>query len=263
MGESKRFCLFHEPRGVSRGALLHVHPFAEEMNLSRRMSAMQARSFAEAGYAVLQLDLFGCGDSDGEFGGAAWSTWVDDIVAAANWLQGRTGSAPVFWGVRAGCLVAAEAARAIGQPAKFLFWQPVASGETHWRQFLRMQLAGEVIAETEGAAVAHPRDQIDRMAAVEVAGYRVSPDLVSGLVSSRLDLPPTQGKVLCIEVNAGGAHLTPLAAAQVETWRANGHEVRSATLAGPAFWQSADAPECQALVEMTTKLVNTEWPSSQ
>ncbi len=61
---SQRFCLFHPAQGRASGApLLYLHPFAEEMNKSRRMAALQSRALAEHGYAVLQIDLLGCGDS--------------------------------------------------------------------------------------------------------------------------------------------------------------------------------------------------------
>src|SRR5687767_10614876 len=55
----RRFCLFHTPQGAVRALVFYIHPFAEEMNKSRRMAALQARSLAEAGFAVLQLDLLG------------------------------------------------------------------------------------------------------------------------------------------------------------------------------------------------------------
>ena len=49
----ERFCLFHPPAGACRGALLYVHPFAEELNRSRRMAALLARALAGAGYGVM------------------------------------------------------------------------------------------------------------------------------------------------------------------------------------------------------------------
>ena len=77
----QRFCLFHPAQGgVPKGCVLNIHPFAEEMNKSRRMAALQARALAKAGYAVLQIDLFGCGDSSGDFGDASWQDWVGDVV---------------------------------------------------------------------------------------------------------------------------------------------------------------------------------------
>ena len=57
----RRFALHHRPAGPPRGLVVYVHPFAEEMNKSRRMAALQSRALAEAGFAVLQLDLMEIG----------------------------------------------------------------------------------------------------------------------------------------------------------------------------------------------------------
>src|SRR5436190_24333737 len=82
-----RFALFHPARGpVVRGGILYVHPFAEEMNKSRRMAAQQIRAFTQCGYAVLQIDLYGCGDSSGDFGDARWDIWKSDLALAVTWL---------------------------------------------------------------------------------------------------------------------------------------------------------------------------------
>ncbi|MBN9422686.1 MAG: alpha/beta hydrolase, partial [Candidatus Accumulibacter sp.] len=108
----QRYCLFHRPatEGAARGALVYVHPFAEEMNKSRRMAAVQARALAAAGYAVLQIDLHGCGDSSGDFADASWAGWLDDVELACAWLRARCAAPLWLWGLRSGCLLAAEAA---------------------------------------------------------------------------------------------------------------------------------------------------------
>ena len=94
-----------------RGALLYLHPFAEEMNRSRRMAALQARELARKGWYVLQLDLSGCGDSEGDFGEATWEAWLHDAATAHAWLEQKTGYRPWAWGLRAGARLAAELAR--------------------------------------------------------------------------------------------------------------------------------------------------------
>ena len=72
------FCLYHAPQGpVQRGQVLHLHPFAEELNTCRRISAQFARALSAAGYAVLQFDMHGCGDSEGDFGDATWAIWLN------------------------------------------------------------------------------------------------------------------------------------------------------------------------------------------
>lgn len=95
-GSGERFCLYHSPHPdrECRGALIYVHPFGDEMNKSRRMAAIQARAFSAMGLGVLQIDLFGCGDSSGEFGDARWNIWSQDLVLAKNWLENRV-TAPI------------------------------------------------------------------------------------------------------------------------------------------------------------------------
>lgn len=256
VGEGSRFCLFHAATGPLRGAFVHVHAFAEEMNLSRRMAALQVRALAAAGHAVLQIDLRGCGDSDGDFADADWSDWVADVAAAARWLAARTKSSPGYWGVRGGCLLAAEAARQAGLPATFLFWQPVISGALHWRQFLRIRQAAQAIGNRPAAA-ATSGDEL--ATGVEVAGYRVSPGLARGLSEARLELPAGSRAVACIELSATGEALSPALADAMASWREAGREagrqVRIALLSGPAFWQIPEAPDCPALVEASMNLL--------
>ena len=118
----RRFALHHRPAGPPRGLVVYVHPFAEEMNKSRRMAALQSRALAEAGFAVLQVDLMGCGDSDGELLDASWAQWVGDVVFACGWLRQQyphsgTDTVPLWlWGLRAGALLAADAARQWPEP---------------------------------------------------------------------------------------------------------------------------------------------------
>ena len=52
------FCLYHPPvrvDAVARGAIVYIHPFAEEMNFSRHMAALQARALEALGVERLHL----------------------------------------------------------------------------------------------------------------------------------------------------------------------------------------------------------------
>src|SRR5665647_916764 len=146
--DGQRFCLFHPAQGSAiRGLIIYIHPLAEEMNKARRMAALQARALAQAGFSVLQIDLLGCGDSSGDFGDASWQGWVSDVVQGCHWLRNQSntpgadsGQMPLWlWGLRAGCLLAVEAARQLGAPCNFLFWQPPAAGKPLLQQFLRFE----------------------------------------------------------------------------------------------------------------------------
>src|SRR5437763_12894742 len=107
-GTGQRFCLFHSPAAACRGAVLYVHPFAEEMNRSRRMAALQARALSALGYGVLQIDLYGCGDSSGDFGDARWGLRKQDLAAGAAWLHQRLYQPITLWGLRLGALLAID-----------------------------------------------------------------------------------------------------------------------------------------------------------
>ncbi|MDO8348517.1 MAG: hydrolase 2, exosortase A system-associated [Rugosibacter sp.] len=270
VGGRSRFCLYHPSASssmASRGAIVYIHPFAEEMNFSRRMAALQSRALAAQGYAVLQIDLLGCGDSAGDFSEAGWSDWVADIVAAARWVQSRHsggGAIPLtFWGLRAGCLLAAEAASAMDEPVDFLFWQPVLSGDLYWRQFKRLAVAADALKKHDAAGENHagrvtkPVAAID--AAIEIAGYCISPALVAGLSAARLTLPECTRRVRCIEVSTGqapdAAALSPALAAAVTAWCEQGKNVNSRVVPGPAFWQIAEAEDCPTLRAATAQLL--------
>jgi alpha/beta superfamily hydrolase len=80
------------PNGVTdKGTTLIIPPFAEELNKSRWILAEVGRELARRGVASILPDLYGTGDSDGEFREACWTRWRKDIAQAAAWsaAQGR------------------------------------------------------------------------------------------------------------------------------------------------------------------------------
>ncbi|MBK7356822.1 hydrolase 2, exosortase A system-associated [Propionivibrio sp.] len=260
----RRFCLFYQPETQSdwRGAVVYVHPFAEEMNKSRRMVALQARALAAVGYGVLQIDLQGCGDSSGDFGDASWERWVEDVCLACHWLQQRSTAELWIWGLRVGGLLASAAAARIDRPSNLLLWQPVVSGKQFLQQFLRLKLAGEMQGGDAKGLMERLRGQLAQGQPVEIAGYRLSPALASGLEQAEL-LPAGQTvRIEWLELSArqdAEASLSPLASIRLEKWQAAGRSARGQAVGGPAFWQTAEISECPALLEASLAAM-TEVP---
>jgi exosortase A-associated hydrolase 2 len=247
--EGRRFCLYHPPAGEARGAVLYLHPFAEELNRTRRMAALQARRLAGQGYAVLQWDLLGCGDSEGDFGDATWALWEGDVDAAIAWLRARCAAPLWLWGMRAGCLLAAGAARRHSGLAGLLLWQPLLSGRQALRQFLRIKLAEQMRDEGQGEGAAALRARLEAGGKVEVAGYMLSPGLAAGLEAADMALPGSL-RIECVETGPSGAP-APALAAQLAKWNDTGHRAHAVAVSGAQFWQMAEPEDVPAMLAAT------------
>lgn len=254
---SQRFCLHHVPAdGRARSAIVYVHPFAEEMNKSRRMAALQSRAFAAAGHAVLQVDLLGCGDSSGEFGDATWAQWVQDVVHACRWMQSRWQAPLVIWGLRAGCLLAAEAAGEMEDAPppglQLLCWQPTPSGRQQLQQFLRLKIAADLAGGRAKGAMEALRDELAAGRAVDIAGYRLSPGLAAGLELATLRPSTAVERLRWLEVSPQAQETpSPASANAIAAWEQAGCRPEWRSVAGPAFWQTVEIEDAPALVDAT------------
>lgn len=248
----QRFCLLHQPEAqiARRGSVVYVHPFAEEMNKSRRMAALQAKAMAAAGYSVLQIDLYGCGDSSGDFCDATWESWIDDVTLACDWLQQRCDSDLWLWGLRTGCLLASEAASRIKTPSQLLLWQPVVSGKQFLQQFLRIKTASEMLGGDNKGLMDRLREQLAQGDSVEIGGYRLSSNLAAGLEKAELARPEQAKRIEWFELSGKpDGSLSPSASIRIEKWKSAGSKARGTPVYGPAFWQTAEIAECPALID--------------
>jgi len=247
----RRFCVSDAPPGEIRGALLFVPPFAEELNKSRRMTALAARAFAERGWFVLRPDLGGCGDSEGDFGEADWRGWIADIDDAWNWLALRAPDARrALWTLRAGSLLAAAWLRWRGERPDLLLWQPVFDGERHLQQFLRLEPARQMLAEGEvAAAAATLRARLDAGETVEVAGYALNPRLTRGLSAATFELPPACGGRVDLFELGSDATPSPALISRRDALRVAGVRAECHRVQGPAFWQTAEIALAPQLLE--------------
>ena len=268
VGTGQRFCLFHSAErdqngGAIRGLVLYIHPFAEEMNKARRMAALQARALAQAGFSVLQLDLLGCGDSSGDFGDAHWEAWIRDVVLGCRWLRGHgdtrdesADTVPLWlWGLRAGCLLAVEAAKHLDETCNFLFWQPPSSGKPLLRQFLRLSVAGDMLGNQSNGSMQSMRNKLTAGSAVEIAGYTLDSSVAAGLEEAELVPPAGRANVRRMEwfelSTSEHASLIPASAKTIAEWQRAGFHTSSQLVRGPAFWQTNEIEIVPALIAAT------------
>lgn len=272
------FAMLHWPAGPVRGLVVHAHAFAEEMNKSRRMVALQAHALAAAGHAVLVPDLFGCGDSEGDFSQATWDGWVEDLAFACRWLRQHAddaaaasnrgaalepGAPPLaIWGHRAGALLATQVAARLGDVAHLLLWQPATAGKAVLQQFLRLATVGDLLGGQAAAGTAALRQRLLGGETVEVVGYGLNPALGIGLEAARLEPAPGVRRLTWIECSPrDDATLAPAASATLGAWRSAGCDVQAQAVQGPAFWQTTEIEDAPALLQATLQAMTA--PPSQ
>lgn len=256
----QRFCLLHRPQGRVRAAVVHVHPFTEELNKSRRMVAEAARLLAHDGVAVLQIDLLGCGDSSGDLADASWADWIADVQQAARWMRAEFDAPLWFWGLRAGALLAAAASPAHAG-ANHLFWQPAAAGKPLLQQFLRLKAVGEMRGGAAKGVTDSLRQRLAAGRSVTVAGYELPAAVAQGLVAAVLQPPPAAkgARLVWLELSSRQPpELLPTSAAAIASWQAVGHATHAEAVAGAAFWQTAEIETAPELLQATRHAMRQE-----
>lgn len=254
-----RFSLYHAPNPhvPARGAILYVHPFAEEMNKTRRMAALQARAFAAMGLAVLQIDLFGCGDSCGDFSSGRWDLWKRDLGVACDWLAARSDGPLLLWGVRLGGLLALDFATTRKVDGVIL-WQPFINGRTCINQFLRLRLAAGMDRDDPAAprSTAALRAELAARGRLEVAGYELDAALVRGVdACDAAGLKPQPCEVHWFASGAPAARKVAASAARLaERWAPLGVTLHFHPVDGVPFWAAGAIAECPALLAATASV---------
>ena len=250
------FCLYLAPRDCApKASILYLHPFAEEMHKSRRMAALQARHLAANGYAVLQVDLTGCGDSACDFGDARWDTWCDDARRAHVWLTERAPGPVVLWGLRCGAALAVVMARELSGISRLLLWQPMINGELFLQQFLRIKLANEMLSAGQShSGTTGLLARLQAGVAIEIGGYLLAPEMAAALQTLKLDHLAPPCPVEWFEISTqGGSELSPASQGVIDAWRAAGVSVSGHALPGEPFWVTQEIMECPELMTATLK----------
>ena len=239
-----------------KGRMLILAPFGEEMNKSRHVLSALVRQFDDAGFDVILPDLFGTGDSEGDFGDATIDVWRADIDSAIAHLQG---DAPVMVvGMRAGALLAVDAAKRHAFDTLTLI-HPVADGRQLVNQLLRLRLAGGLMGSKNSETAAELRQRLAAGEALEIAGYRISAALAAGLEAlslSATDARPAR-RVNWLELVAeSGRPLMPVSERVIAGWREAGTDVNAESVVCDSFWATQEIAQCPRLVDRVAALMS-------
>ncbi|MDR4650856.1 MAG: hydrolase 2, exosortase A system-associated [Nitrosomonas sp.] len=252
----KLFAIYHPPQNniQVKGCFLYIQPLAEEMNRCRQMVAIQAREFSKLGYGCLLLDLYGTGDSEGEYQDGNWDIYLADLNAGLRWISAQGYDHARLWALRHGAFLALDLARAVPALRKVLLWQPVLNGKAAVTQILRIALAG-ALSEQDKISMSQLRSRIQEDAVVELSGYETSASLLSVLetkhVSNYYEL--TDLEVQWFDVLASLEQNRSKESIQVEkNWNEAGVQIHYEAVIGPAFWQVWERVVADRLIERTS-----------
>lgn len=216
-----------------------------------------ARSLAASGCSALIVDLYGTGDSEGDFSDASWSCWTQDVASAVNWATDNGLVVDALVATRLGCPLAVESfAKADLFVSKTVFWQPVESGENHMNQFLRYGIAASMMKSNNGETIDALKQRLGEGDTLEIAGYPLVPDLWSELQQVQLldYLGPFLGELQILEVSRSAGNELTAASMHIES-AANerGLPTNSQRLRGEPYWASTEivvnAELCRATVQ--------------
>jgi uncharacterized protein len=248
------FVVARRPAGQCVGCVLIVPAFAEEMNKSRRMVALTAHALAQRGVASVTPDLYGTGDSDGNFEAATWRRWTADIAQVWQWCAQQQLPVTGLLANRLGCALAVHTMRECGaQLQTAVFWQPVVDGTRTIDQFLRLRVAATLMSADAKESVKDLRAQLRAGATIEVAGYPLSGALAASIDEVTLDAKErTAQRLYWMEVmRTEDAPLPAPSVKAMEAWRKTGCEVVSQTILGEPYWTSTEIVTLPILVERT------------
>lgn len=218
--------------------------FAEEMNRSRRTLNLLGAELCRHNIALVIPDLGGTGDSGGNFSGARWACWRDDLIRVVRWTHQRFEPTTVsLLGIRLGAALAAACTPDVDQ-GELLFWQPT-DGKRTLKEFLR-------IWEVANVQSANKRTAAEALAAngqLEVGGYALSVDLAHDLDQVSLALPWREE--IPVHWFEFGASLSRGSQRVVEKLQGNGTTIVAHCVESPRFWRIQEITIAEELVRET------------
>lgn len=259
-GRAGRLFALHNPPSSATPtgeAVLFVPPFAEEMNKARRMYALMARRLSALGYGSLHVDLYGTGDSQGDFGDARWDVWLNDLRDGAEWLRAHGYRAVHVIALRLGALLALDLVQQTSFGlGRLMLWQPVTRGDAFLKQFLRLRLVASMMdSAREKESTDTLRRALRAGEAVEVAGYLLAPEMAAAIESwsfAAVNCPRTVA-VHWYEISSNASRpLSPATVRSVEALEGAGLRVEAHVVKGEPFWSTIEVAVVPDLLDATS-----------
>lgn len=234
------YAVYHTPARQRAGApvVVHCHAIGGEQMTSNRTEVTMARAAAAGGFPVFRFHARGHGDSAGDFADVTLEGLADDARAAANEARARSGTRRVVWfGLRFGALVAAEAIRRGGDAAGLALWEPVHQPQDYARSLLRGLLFSQMVKGRPDTTMDDLLARLHEDGRVDVHGYYLHNLLLQSAEGSTLSarLGGWSGPTLIAQVQSR-RQLAPAHAALSQALIERGAAVRPVLIQEDLGW---------------------------
>jgi exosortase A-associated hydrolase 2 len=239
-------------------ALIFIPPFAEEMNKSRKMMKSILEVTAECGDGFL-FDLFGTGDSEGDFASASWGKWKQNLDDYVDFVMSRGNYTSIeFICLRTGSLLLNDWLNDIHQSNTekaidgIHYWNPVVKAQQFVTQFLRLKLAAEMMrSDGDKRTTKDLMAELQQNGQLEVAGYMLNKVLIDEMLTANISLPEHYDKTALFYYDVSGrGTLTPaITNAASSVRKAEDYNIHA--IKGLQFWSTQEISMSEELLTMT------------
>lgn len=165
------------PPGAPRTTVLMAHCFTCSKDL--RAAGWMSRHLVAAGIATMRFDFAGIGDSEGDFESTNFSTNLEDLAAAADWLRGEGLPASVLLGHSLGGAAVLAAAPELPE-VRLVVTLAAPSTTTRFRAKLMARLPALAAGEAAEIVLGGQRFRITLQLLDDLDGHRLE-DSISRL----------------------------------------------------------------------------------
>lgn len=233
--------------------LILMQPFAEEQNRLRRVFRQFAVQLQQHGWEIWLPDLFGTGDSDGEFEHIDFYLWQQDLARLiSERLKGERPYSLLACRFAALQLIDLVANYNVPEPNNLILWQPVLDVKIFWHQLWRQIQASEMMYKKEKVSLS---DKLHLEQKIDLAGYEITAHFYQQVLSFAPNFNVlASSPLLWLE---SSVQTTPSIAAQ-KIWQQlpnNSFRRRLTTVDTPFYWLSQEAVDTKLLIKNTLEFL--------
>jgi exosortase A-associated hydrolase 2 len=258
------FTLKISPNNKTNKIILIIPPFAEEMNKSRRMMSTLLATAARDDITGYLFDLYGTGDSEGDFCDATWQRWLDNVfemIVHCCKTQGVKSLSIVA--IRSGALllndlINRDSSRLTTYLKDIHYWCPVINSAQFVNQLFRVCLASNMLKKNAKSTIAELFQLLEEDGWIDIAGYRLNSELVRSIKEANEYVSDTnvEARFFFYELTKSGVR-SPAFLNYIKRIEDEHVSVTSKSITGLPFWNSQEISINNELIDETILNLHT------